>query len=67
MINDLTDEIFWVLTVGLCILFIIRLLSPPPGDPARTDDLTKLSPRRRIRRRTFRGRWHARRKARAAD
>ncbi len=29
MINDLTDEIFWVFTIGCCILFFLRLLSLP--------------------------------------
>ncbi|NVM41493.1 hypothetical protein HWX16_14280 [Ochrobactrum intermedium] len=52
MINDLTDEIFWIFTIGCCILFIMRLLSPPPRHKTdQAQDLNTLRPRRRSRRR----------------
>ncbi|ERI11946.1 hypothetical protein CN878_14905 [Ochrobactrum sp. 695/2009] len=54
MINDLTDEIFWIFTIGCCILFIMRLLSPPPRHKTdQAQDLNTLRPRRRSRRRRF--------------
>ncbi|KAB2724017.1 hypothetical protein F9K83_17745 [Brucella anthropi] len=47
MINDLTDEIFWIFTIGCCILFIMRLLSPPPRHKVdQKQDLNTLRPRR---------------------
>lgn len=62
MINDLTDEMFWLFTIGVCILFIIRLLSPPPAMRSKTS-AAAAAPRWRSRRRAFRERWMARSKA----
>ncbi|NNU61889.1 hypothetical protein [Ochrobactrum soli] len=62
MINDLTDEMFWLFTIGVCILFFIRLLSPPPPMRSKTSAQTLPRPRWRSRRRAFRERWMARSK-----
>lgn len=68
MINDLTDEIFWLFTVGVCILFIIRLLSPPPEHKTSAKPHSmQPKPRYRSRRRAFRERWHTHRQSERAD
>ncbi|EFG35687.1 hypothetical protein BAZG_01972 [Brucella sp. NVSL 07-0026] len=56
MINDLTDEIFWVFTIGCCILFFLRLLSPPGAEKFKLKAGDIPEPRRRFRRRTFKSR-----------
>ncbi|APY15274.1 hypothetical protein GJU94_11840 [Brucella sp. 10RB9214] len=62
MINDLTDEIFWVFIIGCCILFFLRLLSPPGAEKFKLKAGDIPEPRRRFRRRTFKSRLHARRR-----
>ncbi|MBN9044072.1 MAG: hypothetical protein J0H18_00195 [Rhizobiales bacterium] len=63
MINDLTDEIFWLFAIGVCILFAIRLLSPPPAERDAAANLLLRKPRRRSRRRALRNRWLAEERA----
>ncbi|MBC2887174.1 hypothetical protein H7Q97_17480 [Ochrobactrum sp. CM-21-5] len=62
MINDLTDEMFWLFTIGCCILFILRLISPPPHKNHQADEVQLQKPRRGSRRRNLRSRWQDRRK-----